>query len=303
MRHRRKGRKLGRNPSHQRALLRSLATRLFLTERDAEDDDNKPKVKGRIITTIEKAKEVRPLVERCITIARHALPHQEAADELEPNAERNSEQWRAWRKSDRWQEWNQAIAPVVAARRRALRLLGDKQAVRILFDEIAPRFADRHGGYTRVLRLAKPRLGDAGTRAILEFVGVRDRVSAAVCAAQVSKAAEAPPPSSQPPSAGRNRACRSFALRRCMRGGTDVPSFGRPSGLCPLRAIAPAACRGLRLHRSTCARSARDLAARFDRAPPRRRRARGDSLLPGPQPRAPWDARLADAAAVRAAAC
>ena len=66
---------------------------------------------------------------------------------------------------------------MVVARRRALRLLGDKQAVRILFAEVAPRFADRHGGYTRVLRLAKPRLGDAGTRAILEFVGVRDRVS------------------------------------------------------------------------------------------------------------------------------
>ena len=65
---------------------------------------------------------------------------------------------------------------MVAARRRALRLLGDKQAVRILFDDIAPRFADRNGGYTRVLRLAKPRLGDAGTRAILEFVGKNDRV-------------------------------------------------------------------------------------------------------------------------------
>ena len=49
------------------------------------------------------------------------------------------------------------IAPVVAARRRVLRLLGDKQAVRILFSDIAPRFADRPGGYTRVLRLAKPR--------------------------------------------------------------------------------------------------------------------------------------------------
>ena len=65
---------------------------------------------------------------------------------------------------------------MVAARRRALRLLGDKQAVRILFDDIAPRFADRDGGYTRVLRLAKPRLGDAGTRAILELVGKNDRV-------------------------------------------------------------------------------------------------------------------------------
>ena len=176
MRHRRRGRTLGRNPSHQRALLRSLASALFLTERDAEGEDNKPAVKGRIITTIEKAKEVRPLVERCITIARRALPHVQAADELEPNAERNSEQWRSWRHSERWQEWSQAVAPVVAARRRALRLLGNKQAVKILFDDIAPRFADRNGGYTRVLRLAKPRLGDAGTRAILELVGKNDRV-------------------------------------------------------------------------------------------------------------------------------
>jgi large subunit ribosomal protein L17 len=176
MRHRRRGRKLGRIPSHQRALLRALATALFLTERDAELDNNKPKVKGRIITTIEKAKEVRPLVEKVITIARRALPHLEAADRLEPNAERNSDQWREWRKSPQWTEWNQTIAPVVAARRYALRLLGDKQAVRILFDDIAPRFADRDGGYTRILRLAKPRLGDAGTRAMLEFVGKNDRV-------------------------------------------------------------------------------------------------------------------------------
>jgi len=59
MRHRRKGRILGRNPSHQRALLKSLACALFLTERDAEFDDNKPKTKGRIITTITKATKTR----------------------------------------------------------------------------------------------------------------------------------------------------------------------------------------------------------------------------------------------------
>ncbi len=78
----------------------------------------------------------------------------------------------------------------MAARRRALRLLGDKQAVRILFEEIAPRFADRDGGYTRVLRLAKPRLGDAGTRAILEFVGVRDRVTQRALAPRFEAAGE-----------------------------------------------------------------------------------------------------------------
>ncbi len=177
MRHRRKGRTLGRSPSHQRALLRNLASALFLTERDAEDDDNKPKVKGRIITTVQKAKEVRPLVERCITLACKALPAQQEADKFGTTAARQSEAWASWRKSDKYQKWNQAIAPLVVARRRALVLLGDKQAVRILFAEVAPRFVDRNGGYTRVLRLAKPRLGDAGTRAILEFVGVRDRVS------------------------------------------------------------------------------------------------------------------------------
>ncbi|MHC4181005.1 MAG: bL17 family ribosomal protein [Planctomycetota bacterium] len=182
MRHKRRGRKLGRNPAHQRALLRNLASALILTERDKELFDSSdpkapkaPKVPGRIITTWQKAKEVRPLLERCITIARRALPHQEAADVLEPDADRDSPQWQGWRKSDEWQEWNRTIAPVVAARRRALKLLGDKEAVRILFEEIAPRFEDRDGGYTRVLRLAKPRLGDAGQQAILELVGTHER--------------------------------------------------------------------------------------------------------------------------------
>ena len=176
MRHRRKGRTLGRSPSHQRAMLRNLASSLFLTERDAELEDNAPKVKGRVITTLQKAKEVRPLVERCITLARRSQAAQAAADGFGTTAVRNSAEWKTWRESAKYKDWNQAIAPVVVARRRCLQLLGDKKAVRILFAEVAPRFADRDGGYTRVLRLAKPRLGDAGTRAIIEFVGVRDRV-------------------------------------------------------------------------------------------------------------------------------
>lgn len=176
MRHRRTGRKLGRNPNHQRALLRSLASALFLTERDAELDPNPPKVKGRIITTITKAKEVRPLVEKCITIAKKSLVAQQAAAQHGTSAERGSSEWKAWRESPKWSAWNAAISPAVAGRRRCLQLLGDKAAVRALFSEVAGRFSDRPGGYTRIVRLAKPRLGDAGTRAILELVGVRDRV-------------------------------------------------------------------------------------------------------------------------------
>lgn len=176
MRHKNRGRKLGRNPKHQRALLRNLATALILTERDAELDDNEPKVKGRIVTTIQKAKEVRPLVERCITMARRVLPQLEAAQALTPQADRHSQQWKAWRESDAWVQWSQAVAPVVAVRRQLMRLLRNKAAVRLLLSDLAPRFADRNGGYTRILRLAKPRLGDAGTRAILEFVGKHDRV-------------------------------------------------------------------------------------------------------------------------------
>ncbi len=176
MRHRRRGRILGRSPSHRRAMLKNLASSLLLTERDAEFDDNAPQLTGRIITTMAKAKEVRPLIERCITIARNTLENQRNADALAPDAERNSEEWKQWRASDRWKEWNQAIAPVLSARRRTIQLLGNKEAVSILFDDIAPRFEDRPGGYTRIMRLAKPRLGDAGIQVILEFVGERDRV-------------------------------------------------------------------------------------------------------------------------------
>lgn len=167
-------------------MLRNLAASLFLTERDKSYYEdlvgptgvkvNPPKHKGRVVTTLQKAKEVKPLVEKCITLAKKALPHQAAAQEFETDADRNSEAWKKWREGEQWQKWNAAIAPAIAARRRAFSLLRDKEAVEILFDDVAERFTDREGGYTRVMRLAKPRLGDAGTQAILEFVGVHDRV-------------------------------------------------------------------------------------------------------------------------------
>ncbi len=159
-------------------MLKNLASSIFLTERQTDPDLDVaiPKVKGRIVTTLQKAKEVRPLVEKCITIARRSLQAEKEAEQFGTAAERGSDKWRQWRTSDQWQQWNNAIAPAVAARRRVLKMIGDKRAVQVLFEEIAPRFEDRDGGYTRILRLAKPRLGDAGIRAILEFVGEHDRV-------------------------------------------------------------------------------------------------------------------------------
>src|SRR5690348_6792412 len=113
MRHRKRGRVLGRSPSHRKALFHSMATALFLTERDATDEANAPKIKGRIVTTMPKAKEIRPLIERCVSIAKRVLDAQEAAEQHATTAERNTEAWRAWRKGSEWGKWAQAIAPVV----------------------------------------------------------------------------------------------------------------------------------------------------------------------------------------------
>ena len=77
--------------------------------------------------------------------------------------------------------------PITAVHRvrRAASLLGnDKDVVRKLFDEIGPQFVDRPGGYTRILKLAKPRLGDGAPRAILELVGESERRAAEVTEAE-----------------------------------------------------------------------------------------------------------------------
>lgn len=180
MRHRRKGRVLGRSPSHQRALLRNLASALFLTEQERDADEaGAAKVPGRIVTTVAKAKEVRPLVERCVTIAKHGLAAQEQAREFATTAPRDSAEWKRWREGEQWRHWARAVAPAVKARRRVVQLLGDKKAARVLFERVAPRFVDRPGGYTRILKLATPRLGDAGPRAVLEFVGPATKAAAA----------------------------------------------------------------------------------------------------------------------------
>src|SRR5215471_16697939 len=112
MRHRRQGRVLGRSPSHRKALFRNLASALFLTEQDKDDfldEKQAPKVKGRIVTTLPKAKEVRPLVERCITLACSAQDSLAQANRLGTTADRNSDEWRRWRKSPQWRDWAAAM--------------------------------------------------------------------------------------------------------------------------------------------------------------------------------------------------
>ena len=179
MRHRIAGRTLNRNASHRKAMFMNMATSFILTLRDTEAGEvGAAKVKGRIVTTIPKAKELRPRIEKLITLAKRALPLQEKAIPFATQAARNTAEWKAWRESDQWRKWAQAMAPFVEARRRAFAVLRNKEAVNLLFSDLAPRFMTRNGGYTRIVKLAKFRVGDATRHCFIEFVGTegRDRV-------------------------------------------------------------------------------------------------------------------------------
>ncbi len=131
MRHRDMGRKLGRSSAQRNALRRTLITQLIEKE--------------RIETTEAKAKFVRADAEKLITLAKRGL----TARENEPEAT--------------------ATARTVHARRLIAARLNDPEAVKKLFDTIAPRYDKRAGGYTRILKLGR-RLGDAAEMVLLEMV-------------------------------------------------------------------------------------------------------------------------------------
>ncbi len=187
MRHRMKGRKLGRNGSHRKAMFKNMATSLILSVRPDEDDAAAPKVPGRIVTTIAKAKELRPRVEKLVTMARKARVHEQQAEEFATSAERGTSAWKSWREGEQWQKWANAKSPAIAMRRRAFSILRSKDAVDILFDELAERFETRPGGYTRIVRLPTRRLGDGGQKAIIEFTGEHDRPKSSRAKAPVVK--------------------------------------------------------------------------------------------------------------------
>lgn len=120
MRHKKSGRKLGRTSSHREAMYRNMVTSLFEHE--------------RIVTTREKAKELRPIAEKMITLAKRGDLH---------------------------------------ARRQALSFIRSKDVVHKLFTDIQEQFAERNGGYTRIIQTGIRR-GDAASMAIIELVGYEE---------------------------------------------------------------------------------------------------------------------------------
>jgi len=116
VRHQRKGRRLGRDASHRKALYSNLTGALV--------------THGRIKTTLAKAREVRPIAEKMITLGKRGDLH---------------------------------------AHRQAVAFLRSKTVVHQLFADVAPRFQEREGGYTRIVKLG-PRQGDAAEMAYLELV-------------------------------------------------------------------------------------------------------------------------------------
>jgi large subunit ribosomal protein L17 len=139
--------------------------------------DGSSKFDGRIRTTLEKAKELRPYVERLVTLAVKAKAASNKASELLCSYPRGTDEWKTWREAEAGQAWLSAQARYVHLQRQLFSVLRSRDVVGLLVDVISPRFSGRPGGYTRVVRLAKRRLADGARLAYLEFVGEPTRIS------------------------------------------------------------------------------------------------------------------------------
>lgn len=146
MRHKVDHRKLGRTSEHRKALLRNLCTSLVTSE--------------RLITTLPKAKELRPFAEKVITLGKRGLAADSPAAAL--HARRQAAAYF-------FSGNNNRIPDGGYKRPQAPRTAG-VQAVDKVFGDLAERFADRPGGYTRILKLG-PRRGDGAEMALIEFIG------------------------------------------------------------------------------------------------------------------------------------
>lgn len=143
MRHRVAGKQLSRNTAHRKAMRRNMVIALFQH--------------GAIRTTETKAKELRPYAEKIITAARNAIASGNVL-----HARRLISAELGNRRGIRGEMYN-----VVDGDDEQLQ---DKSILQKLFDEIAPRYANRPGGYTRIIRLADRRIGDAGKQVVLQLV-------------------------------------------------------------------------------------------------------------------------------------
>jgi large subunit ribosomal protein L17 len=168
MRHQKRGRKLGRNAPHRTSLKRNLLMGLFAHE--------------RITTTVPKAKELRPYVERLITLAKRGLA---TGDKIKALHARRLIMAR--------------LGPV--AKVELLDKKGESLGQTVigkLFDVLAPRYAERKGGYTRIMKLTKRRLGDAGETALIELLKEGETRVRATEPKPVAAPAPAPVPAPAP---------------------------------------------------------------------------------------------------------
>ena len=178
MRHRNAHRKLGRVSEHRTALLRNQAEALLAHE--------------KIETTVPKAKELRPFVERLITIAKRGV--------------------RA----------NDPKGASLSARRLVMRDVLNETVVTKLFDDLAPRFMDRPGGYTRILKLGHRR-GDAAEVAQIELIGSEFDPKKAE---EEKKAAEAAAEAGTAPKQTKSLGERLRGAAKSIRGGQKAAQEG-----------------------------------------------------------------------------
>src|SRR5579871_5353602 len=160
MRHLKASRKLGRNASHRLALMRNLTRSLIQHE--------------RIITTVEKAKELRPFVEKIITLAKKGTLHARrlVLARLGPLAKAEFHD----NKGEPTDDW----------------------VLKKLFKEIGPRFANRPGGYTRIIKRHERRLGDGGRTAFIELLKEGETKVRAKAPAPAPRVTEPTPPAPPP---------------------------------------------------------------------------------------------------------
>jgi large subunit ribosomal protein L17 len=173
MRHRKAGYKLNRTTAHREAMLRNMAASLF--------------EHGQIATTIPKAKALQPMVEKIITKAKRGDLHARRQVIATLGADRRGFDWlhlpkgaseeekeRVGELRERAEAYFDIPSGDEVERNRYGELRAAPKLVKHIFENVAPRFADRPGGYTRIIKLGYNRLGDSAELCVIQFVGAEE---------------------------------------------------------------------------------------------------------------------------------